>query len=142
MDADDSGYEASQSQYAHHANGRGLKRKRNDDMPPLPIRGNKRLKRTSKASRAYSKGWQTGPPIIPSLIFRRICDYVSRIKIRKMQLFLNMACRYWSLKREARRGAPLLKRLHLEVSTDDRRKLHGDSPDLCKRLALDGCRQQ
>ena len=31
--------------------------------------------------------------------------------------FLYLICRYWSLKREARRGAPLLKRLHLEPWT-------------------------
>lgn len=37
--------------------------------------------------------------------------------LRKKDAFLHMLCRYWSLKREARRGAPLLKRLHLEPWT-------------------------
>lgn len=37
--------------------------------------------------------------------------------IRKKADFVLMMCRYWSLKREARRGAPLLKRLHLEPWT-------------------------
>jgi NuA3 HAT complex component NTO1 len=39
------------------------------------------------------------------------------IKIRRKEEFLTWVCRYWSLKREARRGAGLLKRLHLEPWT-------------------------
>ena len=34
---------------------------------------------------------------------------------RKNREFVVGVCRYWSLKRESRRGALLLKRLHLEV---------------------------
>lgn len=43
--------------------------------------------------------------------------YVGKIIVRKKPEFIHMMCKYWSLKREARRGAPLLKRLHLEPWT-------------------------
>ena len=43
--------------------------------------------------------------------------YIGKVMVRKKEPFVLMLCRYWSLKREARRGAPLLKRLHLEPWT-------------------------
>lgn len=70
--------------------------------------------RTSKKARAYAKTYKLGAPLVPALIVDRIMQYISRIKITKKEQFVHMMCRYWSLKREARRGAPLLKRLHLE----------------------------
>lgn len=51
------------------------------------------------------------------MIVTRIVAYISKISVRKKSEFVEMVCRYWSLKREARRGAPLLKRLHLEPWT-------------------------
>lgn len=70
--------------------------------------------RTSKKARAYAKTYKLGAPLVPWIIVDRIMQYTARIKISKKEQFLLLACRYWSLKREARRGAPLLKRLHLE----------------------------
>jgi len=44
-------------------------------------------------------------------------QYIQKVSLRKKYEFLLLTSRYWSLKREARRGAPLLKRLHLEPWT-------------------------
>ncbi|KAF6753376.1 bromodomain and PHD finger-containing protein 3 [Ephemerocybe angulata] len=74
-------------------------------------------KHSSKAARAYNKTYKPGPPIVPAIIVNRISQYIHRIKIRKKVELVQLICRYWSLKREARRGAPLLKRLHLEPWT-------------------------
>lgn len=51
------------------------------------------------------------------MIFDRIMSYISKLKLVAKKDVVNLVCRYWSLKREARRGAPLLKRIHLEVSS-------------------------
>ena len=69
--------------------------------------------RASKKARAYAKPYKLGPPLVPAIIVNRIMEYISRVHIRKKLEFVQLVCRYWSLKREARRGAPLLKRLHL-----------------------------
>lgn len=79
-----------------------------DGISPSP---NSKL---SKSARAYAKTYKTGPPLVPQIIVDRILNYITKITIRKKAEFVYMACKYWSLKREARRGAPLLKRLHLE----------------------------
>ncbi|KAH9987165.1 PHD-zinc-finger like domain-containing protein [Russula compacta] len=73
--------------------------------------------KSSKSARAYAKTYKPGPPVVPSLILSRILQYINKISIRKRSEFVELVCRYWSLKREARRGAPLLKRLHLEPWT-------------------------
>ncbi|KAI8985649.1 hypothetical protein BD414DRAFT_578477 [Trametes punicea] len=73
--------------------------------------------KSNKTARAYAKTYKPGPPLVPRIIVNRILQYISRIPIRHKTDFVNMVCRYWSLKREARRGAPLLKRLHLEPWT-------------------------
>ena len=71
----------------------------------------------SKSARAYAKTYKPGPPLVPALIVERIMTYIGKVIIRKKPDFVHMLCKYWSLKREARRGAPLLKRLHLEPWT-------------------------
>ncbi|KAG8699729.1 nuA3 HAT complex component nto1 [Ceratobasidium sp. 395] len=96
--------------------------------PASPVRSPK------KAVRVQVQ--QTGPPLVPALIVENIMKYTARIKFRKKLPFLLAVCRYWSLKREARRGAPLLKRLHLEpwatstaskLQTDDEKRKYLDN---------------
>ena len=44
-------------------------------------------------------------------------QYIGRVSLRQKREFVVLLCKYWSLKREARRGAAFLKRLHLEPWT-------------------------
>ena len=62
-------------------------------------------------------GYNPAAPVAPEYILKRIQEFLEgdEIYIRQKHRFLTMIFKYWSLKRAARRGAPLLKRLHLEV---------------------------
>ena len=73
--------------------------------------------KSSKTARAYAKTYKPGPPLVPHIIVERIMQYIGKVSIRQKREFVILVCKYWSLKREARRGAPLLKRLHLEPWT-------------------------
>lgn len=79
--------------------------------PRIKVRGAGR----SKSARAYKKSYRAGPPLVPSYVVSRVLEYIGKISIRKKAPLVMTIARFWSLKREARRGAPLLKRLHLEV---------------------------
>ena len=74
---------------------------------------------SSKAARAHQHHYSAGAPIAPEYIINKLenmkCVRQATNLRRKSQLIVSI-CRYWSLKRESRRGAPLLKRLHLEVT--------------------------
>lgn len=59
----------------------------------------------------------SGAPIIPQAVFDIVEQALSRFPFRKRKDFVSEACRYWTLKREARRGAALLKRLQLQMET-------------------------
>ncbi|KAI7905371.1 uncharacterized protein BX663DRAFT_499491 [Cokeromyces recurvatus] len=75
----------------------------------------------TKAARAHQHQYTAGAaPIAPEYIIHKLenlphVKQASRLK-KKAEL-IESICRYWSLKRESRRGAPLLKRLHLEPWT-------------------------
>lgn len=73
------------------------------------------LRKSTKAARAYARTYKTGPPLVPAYIVDKVLAYISKVQLRKKNNVVLSICKYWSLKREARRGAPLLKRLHLEV---------------------------
>jgi hypothetical protein len=76
----------------------------------------KKIRQSNKAARAYARTYKTGIPLIPQYIVGKVMDYISKAQMKKKIHVVLSVCKYWSLKREARRGAPLLKRLHLEVN--------------------------
>ncbi|KAL8734191.1 MAG: hypothetical protein Q9166_001677 [cf. Caloplaca sp. 2 TL-2023] len=59
----------------------------------------------------------SGAPVIPQVLYDSVESSLSRFSIRRRKEFAAEACKYWTLKREARRGASLLKRLQLQMET-------------------------
>lgn len=64
-------------------------------------------------------GWRlpSGAPVVPEVVFKTVEASLARFLIRKRKEFVYDICKYWTLKREARRGAALLKRLQLQLES-------------------------
>ena len=75
--------------------------------------------REKKMAQAHKHGFSSMGPVAPQFVLDQIMQRLDqeRIIIRQRQRFIPQVCRYWSLKRQQRRGAPFLKRLHLEPWT-------------------------
>ncbi|KAL1923953.1 uncharacterized protein VTP21DRAFT_6988 [Calcarisporiella thermophila] len=86
-------------------------RKTKKSKQPYAIQNN-------KAARAHQHSYTTNLFLVPAYICNRLLqmDFMKPHLQKKPQMLMAV-CRYWSLKRESRRGAPLLKRLHLEPWT-------------------------
>ncbi|KAI4869482.1 bromodomain and PHD finger-containing protein [Hypoxylon rubiginosum] len=72
-----------------------------------------------KKGQAGKSIWKlpSGAPVIPQAVFEIVEASLQRFAFLKRKEFVSDACRYWTLKREMRRGAALLKRLQLQMET-------------------------
>ncbi|KAL5115947.1 hypothetical protein ACEQ8H_006169 [Pleosporales sp. CAS-2024a] len=63
------------------------------------------------------KSWRlpSGAPVVPQSVYNNVETSLQRFNMAKRKEFVQEACKYWTLKREARRGAALLKRLQLQM---------------------------
>jgi NuA3 HAT complex component NTO1 len=57
----------------------------------------------------------SGAPVVPQAVYNNVDNALRNLNIPKRKEFVQEACKYWTLKREARRGAALLKRLQLQM---------------------------
>lgn len=85
-----------------------------DGNPSLTLNANKR-----KRNQPPKIVWKlpSGAPVIPQALYNSVESSLQRFMIRKRKEFAAEACKYWTLKRESRRGAALLKRLQLQMET-------------------------
>lgn len=63
------------------------------------------------------KSWRlpSGAPVVPHAVYHNVENALMKFSVRKRKEFVMEACKYWTLKREARRGAALIKRLQLQL---------------------------
>ncbi|OAC99634.1 hypothetical protein MUCCIDRAFT_128622, partial [Mucor lusitanicus CBS 277.49] len=119
----DANLAAAQQWFINHKHGMPRRRyvdEEDDDAYDYSVQQQKtKLLPTSKAARAHQHQYTAGAPIAPEYVLDKLENLpcVRHAKIKKKSNLIVSICRYWSLKRESRRGAPLLKRLHLEPWT-------------------------
>lgn len=77
--------------------------------------GNNKRKRTTAPKTVWKL--PSGAPVIPQSILNSVIASLQRFTVRQRKQYAEDACKYWTLKREARRGAALLKRLQLQLET-------------------------
>jgi NuA3 HAT complex component NTO1 len=80
----------------------------------LTVGGNKR-KRIGPPKMIWKL--PSGAPVIPQVVLNSVVASLQRFGVRQRKQYAEDACKYWTLKREARRGAALLKRLQLSLET-------------------------
>ena len=81
----------------------------------LTFGGNRRKKPAQTGKTAWRL--PSGAPVIPSTVYDSLEGSLARFMVRKRKEFAADMCRYWTLKREAKRGAALIKRLQLQMET-------------------------
>lgn len=86
---------------------------------PTTDRGQLKVTLTNKKGQKQKAIWRlpSGAPVIPEVIIKSIEDSLVRFTVQKKKEYVSEICKYWTLKREARRGAALLKRLQLQMDT-------------------------
>jgi NuA3 HAT complex component NTO1 len=82
-------------------------------------KGPQKLTLTNKKGQKQKTIWRlpSGAPVIPEVILKSIEDSLVRFTVQRKKEYVSEICKYWTLKREARRGAALLKRLQLQMDT-------------------------
>lgn len=87
----------------------------------LQVSSKKMTPSPSKRKRSSPKKppWKlpSGAPVIPQVIYRSVIDSLGVLKLQDCEEYVAEVCKYWALKREARRGAPLIKRFQSQVDT-------------------------
>lgn len=73
----------------------------------------------NKRKRPQRTIWKlpSGAPVVPQVVLNSVVAALQRFTVRGRKGYAEEACKYWTLKREARRGAALLKRLQLQLET-------------------------